>query len=202
MRPDRRPTSRFAPARKGDVARLVEEEVLGLVTTHDAQGFISSPLPLVAELDEEGAVRALIGHFARANPHVERVRETPQALVSFLGPHGYVSPAIVSKPGWAPTWNYRLAQFEVEIELQPERGDAAIRALAEAMEGKGPDAWTVERVGARYERLVAHVVAFRAHVVRTSARFKLGQDEDRETFEEIVTALDGSALAAAMRAQR
>lgn len=193
--------SRFAPGHPGDIARLVDEEVLGLLTTHDAHGFISTPLPLLAELGEAGEVRALIGHFARANPHVERARATSQALISFFGPHGYISPAMVSKPGWAPTWNYRLAQFEVEIELQPERGDAVIRALVSAMEGEGADAWTVERMGARYARLAAHVVAFRAHVVRTSARFKLGQDEDADSFEEIVAALDGSALARAMRTQ-
>lgn len=194
--------SRFAPGHPGDIARLVGEEVLGLLTTHDAHGFISTPLPMLAELNDAGEVRALIGHFARANPHVERVRATPQALISFFGPHGYISPAMVSKPGWAPTWNYRFAQFEVEIELQPEGGDAAIRALVDAMEGEGADAWTVERMGARYARLAAHVVAFRAGVVRTSARFKLGQDEDEDSFEEIVAALDGSALARAMRAQR
>lgn len=194
--------SRFAPRRRGDVASLIRETVLGLVTTHDAAGFITTPLPLLAEIDGQGEVAAIIGHFARANPHVERVRATPRAQISFLGPHGYIAPALVSKPGWAPTWNYGLAQFEVEIALDALTADAAIRALVAAMEGEGEGAWTVERVGERYERLVAHVVAFRARVISASACFKLGQDEDAATFGEIVAALEGGALARAMREQR
>ncbi|HWU95062.1 MAG TPA: FMN-binding negative transcriptional regulator [Sphingomonas sp.] len=194
--------SRFAPRRPGDVAAMIREEVLGLVTTHDDQGFITTPLPLLAEVDEAGEVTALIGHFATANPHVARARATPRAQVSFFGPHGYISPSMVSKPDWGPTWNYRLAQFEVEIEFQPGNEDQAIRALAAAVEGTGDGDWTVERMGARYASLVEHVIAFRAQVIRSSARFKLGQDESATSFREIVSALGDTALSRAMRAQR
>jgi transcriptional regulator len=191
--------SRFAPRRPSDVADMIREEVLGLVTTHDEQGFITTPLPLLAEVDDTGEVQALIGHFATANPHVARVRTTPRAQISFFGPHGYISPAMVSKPDWGPTWNYRLAQFEVDIAFQPGAEDAAIRALAEALEG---DAWSVAQMGARYEGLVAHVIAFRATVVRSSARFKLGQDESDTSFGEILSALGDTPLTRAMRTQR
>jgi transcriptional regulator len=192
------PASPFAPREPDDVAGLIRRAVLGLVTTHDSAGFASTPLPLLAELDREGRVSAIVGHFARSNPHVARAQATPQALISFLGAHGYVSPLVVSNPTWAPTWNYELAQFEVEIDFQPEQGDAAIRALVEAMEGREPGAWSVDRIGDRYEPMVARVIAFRARVVRQSARFKLGQDEDPRTFREIVRALGDSPLATAM----
>lgn len=194
--------SRFAPRRAGDVAQMIREEVLGLVTTCDADGFISTPLPLLPEVDEAGGVRALIGHFATANPHVARIEATPRAQISFLGPHAYLSPSIVSKPDWGPTWNYRLASFEVDIRFQPGSEDAAIRALAAAMEGTGEGAWTVERMGARYANLVQHVIAFRAEVVRSTARFKLGQDETDTSFGEIVAAMDGTSMSRAMKSQR
>lgn len=191
--------SRFAPRRPGDVADMIREDALALVTTCDAEGFISTPLPLLAEGDEAGEVVALIGHFARANPHVARVQAHPRAQVTFFGPHGYISPSMVSKPDWGPTWNYRLAQFEVDIAFEPGAEDAAIRALAEALEG---DRWGVEQMGARYAGLVEHVIAFRATVVRSSARFKLGQDESDTSFGEILGALGDSPLARAMRSQR
>lgn len=194
--------SRFAPRSPGDVANMVREEVLGLVTTHDAQGFITTPLPLLAELDDAGEVRALIGHFALANPHVARAQAMPHAQISFFGPHGYIRPAMVSKSGWGPTWNYRLAQFEVEIDFLPNANDAAIRALVEALEGAREGAWAIEQMGERYARLVAHVIAFRGRVIRASARFKLGQDEDETSYGEILAALGNGALARAMRAQR
>jgi transcriptional regulator len=193
--------SRFAPRDVRDVARLIEAEVLGIVTTHDAQGFIATPLPLLAECDDRGQVRQIVGHFARGNPHVARAEQCPNAQITFLGPHGYISPSTVSQHDWAPTWNYRFAQFEVEIELEPARNDAAIRALVARMEGFGDAAWSVEQVGPRYERLIANVVAFRAHVRCATARFKLGQDENRKTFDEIVASLSGDRLAQAMLEQ-
>ncbi|KPH65922.1 MULTISPECIES: FMN-binding negative transcriptional regulator [unclassified Novosphingobium] len=188
----------FDPRGPEDVARLVAEEVLGLVTTHDDLGYLATPLPLLAEIDEDGAVTGFVGHFARANPHCERVRQTPRALVTFLGPHGYISPSMVSAPGWGPTWNYRFAQFEVDIRLEEERAPEAIRELVFAMEGT---AWDVSRMGSRFGELARHVVAFRASVVSSHARFKLGQDETPQTFGEIVDALGSSALARAMRDQ-
>jgi transcriptional regulator len=191
--------SRFAPRDPGDVAAMIREEMLGLVTTHDDQGFITTPLPLLAEVDEAGEVTALIGHFATANPHVARAKAVSRAQVTFFGPHAYISPSMVSKPDWGPTWNYRLAQFEVDIEFQPGAEDAAIRALAEVLEG---DRWTVERMGARYASLVQHVIAFRAVVVGASVRFKLGQDESDQSFGEILNVLEGTPLARAMREQR
>ena len=194
--------SRFVPRDVRDVGRLIEAEVLGIVTTHDGLGFIATPLPLLAECGERGEVRHIIGHFARGNPHVARAKRCPNAQITFLGAHRYISPSMLSQPDWAPTWNYQFAQLEVEIEFEPERNDAAIRALVTRMEGTGEAAWSVERVGARYERLTTNVVAFRAHVQRATARFKLGQDENRKTFDEIVASLGGDRLAQAMLEQR
>lgn len=194
----------FTPRHRSDIADMVAQEVLGLVTTCDEDGFVSTPLPLLAELDEDGEVRALIGHFARSNPHVARAGRTPHALVSFFGPHGYVAPSLVSKPDWAPTWNYRLAQFDVIIDFAPDQasGDEAIRRLVAAMEGNDADSWTVARIGARYDDLVSRVIAFRAEVLKVSATFKLGQDEESKTFGEIVAGLKNSELAAQMRNQQ
>lgn len=192
----------FSPRDAGDVAQFVQEEVLALVTTHDEQGYIATPLPLLPELDEAGKVRGFVGHFALSNRHVARAQASPRAQVTFLGPHGYISPGMVSAPGWGPTWNYRFAQFEVELEFEPQRGPEAIVELVTAMEGEGGDAWTVARMGERFDVLAKHVVAFRASVTAATAQFKLGQDESPQTFAEIVDALGDKPLAHAMCAQR
>lgn len=193
--------SRFDPRDPGDVARLIAREMLGLIVTHDAAGYLATPLPLLAEVDADGQVVALIGHFARANPHVTRLTREPRALITFMGPHGAIPTAAVSNPRWAPTWNYALAQFEVTIAFEPARTDAAVRALVSAVEGTDAAAWTPERMGARYDQLIEQVIAFRATVTDARARFKLGQDEDRATFGEILGWLGDGPLADAMRAQ-
>lgn len=194
--------SPFAPRSPADIARLVRDHPLAMLVSQGAAGFAATPLPLLLETGESGEPVALIGHFARSNPQVAALEADPHAVAIFQGPHAYVSPRIVAKPGWAPTWNYAVVRFQVELAFQPERNDAAIRALVAAMEGRDPGAWTVDAVGPRYARLIQHVVAFRARITATHATFKLGQDEDAASFDEIVAGIGDPALATLMRDQR
>jgi transcriptional regulator len=192
----------FDPRSPADIARLVRDYPLAMMVSGGASGFGATPLPLLAETDAEGRIVALIGHFARSNPHLEGLRADPCAVAIFQGPQAYVSPRIVSKPGWGPTWNYAVARFQIEVTLTPDLNDHALALLIEAMEGNGPDAWRASSMGERYDRLVPHIVAFRADVRSVHATFKLGQDEDDASFAEIVGRIEDRALARLMVDQR
>jgi transcriptional regulator len=50
-------------------------------------------------------------------------------------------------------------------------------------------------MGARYDQLKPHIIAFRAEVLETHAKFKLGQDENDAVFRDIVDGLADRALA-------
>jgi transcriptional regulator len=192
----------FDPRSSADIARLVRDYPLATVVSNGASGFGATPLPLLAESDADGRIVALIGHFARSNPHLEALRADPRAVAIFQGPQAYVSPRIVSKPGWGPTWNYAVARFQIKVTLTPDLNDRALALLIEAMEGSGPDAWRASMMGERYDRLVPHIVAFRADVHSVHATFKLGQDEDDASFAEIVERIEDHALGALMVDQR
>jgi transcriptional regulator len=181
---------------------MVRSQTLALVVSHGPAGFASSPLPLLVETDEQGAVRALVGHFARANPQVAIAQAHPRTLIQILGPHGYIPPRWVSRPAWAPTWNYAYAAFETELEFMPNDNDRVIRDLVEEMEAGRSDAWRIEQMGERYATMLPHVIAFRAHVVSANVRFKLGQDEGPDTFAEILAGLGDTPLRTLMIEQR
>lgn len=193
--------SLFAPRVPGDVARFVRAHPLGLVVSHGTAGFASTPLPLLPVVDAGDVVVELFGHFALANPQVEAIRANPAVHIVFQGPQGYIRPAWVPQPGWAPTWNYALVRFDAELRFVPEENDRAIRDLVAAMEGDGPGAWTTQAMGPRYDQLVRRIIAFRARVTRIHATFKLGQDEDDAVFREILTGLGDDPLARTMAAQ-
>jgi transcriptional regulator len=184
----------FAPRGEADLRRLIAEYPLAWVVSHAEGSYSATPLPLLAQTDASGQIVALFGHFARANPHVARLQAAPRATILFSGPNGYISPAAVSQPAWAPTWNYAIAQFDVDIEFVPEENDTALRQLVAFMEADRRVPWTVERMGERYQRMLPHIVAFRAHVRTATGRFKLGQDESRTSFAEIVGALEQPQL--------
>lgn len=190
--------SRFAPRGPADLLRLVEAFPLAWIVSHGPAGFGTAVMPLLPEPGEDGAIAALFGHIPLGHPQVPLLRETPRALILFQGPNAYVSPALVSRPGWAPTWNFTVAAFTVDVEFVPAETDEALRRLVARMEADRPDPWTSARMGPRYAELAARVVAFRAHVRAVEARFKHGQDEDPLVFDEIVRGLADRALAAWM----
>ena len=65
-----------------------------------------------------------------------------------------------------------------------------LRGLVKAMERSREDAWRVEEMGPRMQRLAAGVVAFGAKITDRECRFKLGQDEEDQTFAEIMRGLE------------
>lgn len=186
----------FEPAHADDPARLIAAYPLGWLVS---ASFNASPLPLIAETGADGAVVSLFGHCARSNPLVADFRADPKGLILFNGPHGYVSPDLVSKPDWAPTWNYAVLRYRVEVELVEGETRDAIERLVDAMEGGN---WSPERVGPRYETMLAHIVAFRAHVRSADPVFKLGQDESAAGFAEIAQGHPDRVLAEWMEGQK
>jgi transcriptional regulator len=187
----------FAPPSEQDVTRLVLEYPFAWVVTASAGDLSATPLPLRPVVDAEGRVAELRGHFARSNPHVERLRRTPRSLLLFMGPHGYISSSWLEDRTRTPTWNYAMVQYVVDIELVEHAGrtDALMHDLVEAMETGRPNPWRLEEMGSRYQRLVSGVIGFHAHIVERRAKFKLGQDERDAEYTDIVAALtrDGDA---------
>ena len=184
----------FEPRNEADLVRLIDEYPLAWVVSAGDAGFGATPLPLLAETSDAGRIVALFGHFALANPQVALLQKSSHAKILFMGPHGYISPEPVSKPGWAPTWNYATAQFEVDIEFRPQENDQALARLVARMERDRRVPWQIANMGARYDTLVRRIVAFRAHVRASQGRFKLGQDESPQTLAELLEHLDDAAL--------
>lgn len=191
------PAGAYAPRDWGEVSALIERHPLAWVVSAGAPHLAATPLPLRPILDDGGRVVRLAGHFARRNPQVEALRRAPEALILFTGPQGYVSPSWMQDRTQAPTWVYATAQFRTVLELfdDPARIRASLDDLIGAQEAGRPDAWSAEDMGARYERLAAGIVAFEAEVLEVNARFKLGQDEREDVFQDIVQGLHATGQA-------
>ena len=188
-------THPFDPHGADDVRQLIAEYPLAWLISGD---FNASPLPLIAETDDSGAVVALFGHCALRNPLVAGFRANPRGLILFNGPSGYVPTKLLSKPDWAPTWNYAVLRFTVEVEFVGEETRDAIEQLVAKMEGGD---WSTESLGPRYDAMLDQIIAFRAHVRSAEHSFKLGQDESAQGFAEIVAGHPDRTLAKWMEGQ-
>lgn len=185
----------YDPKGAADVRRLIAEHPLAWLVS---RGFNASPLPLLAETDDAGDVIALFGHCALGNPLVADFGRDPHGLILFNGPQGYIPTRLLSKTDWAPTWNYAVLRFDVEVEfVEGETRDAIERLVAATEAGD----WSTERLGARYDRMLGQIIAFRAHVRAARHSFKLGQDESDRGFAEIVAGHPDRTLADWMEGQ-
>lgn len=188
-------TSLYDPRDASDIRQLIADYPLAWVISG---AFHASPLPLIAETDDSGAIVALFGHCALRNALVADFRTDPRGLILFNGPSGYVSTALLSKPDWAPTWNYAALRFTVEVEFVGDETRDAIEQLVAKLED---GAWSTASLGPRYGAMLDQIIAFRAHVRSAEHSFKLGQDESAKGFAEIVAGHSDRTLAEWMEGQ-
>ena len=168
----------------------------------------TSPEPLVTHLPliRESAA-SLVGHFARANPHVQ-VPPGGASIAIFHGPHAYVSPTWYADPERAvPTWNFAAVHARGTLEtLAGDDAERVLDALVARFEGGGPGAWRFAMTGREREAMVRGVVAFRFRIDALTGKFKLSQNRPAGDRRRVIAALDAAphadarATAAWMRA--
>jgi transcriptional regulator len=163
-----------------DVRELIAAYPLAWVVARGSA--TASLLPLLGEYDAQGRLVSLMGHMGRRNPLHAELSAASSATILFTGPQAYVSPAHAERRDWGPTWNYAQLTIAADVAFLPDRSEAALAELVEAMEG---GRWTHEELGERYRGMAAAIVAFRADVTHLTGRFKLGQDEAPEVFDAI-----------------
>jgi transcriptional regulator len=154
-----------------------------LMRTHPFASLISSDddgLPFVTHLplhlDVTGDSFTLLGHCARPNPHWRYLQARPTALVTFLGPHAYLSPQIYPDLARVPSWNYLAVHCTVRARLveAPEAKDALLKKLIGDHEPAYAQQWRAmdpELAG----KLLAGIVGFELEVLDLQCKLKLNQ---------------------------
>lgn len=180
---------------------LIEACDFGVVVSAGPDGLFATHIPLLLKRDE-GQFGTLYGHVARGNPHVSLFGT--QALVTFPGPHAYVSPTWYSdRTTNVPTWNYvavHCAGTPVAVE-----GDqlAHLSAMAEKYEGARPNGWSTRELKPEIaETMPRGVVTFRMEITRIEGKAKLSQNKPRAERERVIAGLQAAGevkLATLMR---
>ncbi|MBT2336802.1 FMN-binding negative transcriptional regulator [Variovorax paradoxus] len=132
-------------------------------------------LPLVAEPRQDGEL-VLLGHCAKPNPHWRHLQARPQAVVTFLGPHAYMSPSVYPDLARVPTWNYLVVHCTVEARLieEPADKDALLKKLIGDHEPGYAQQW--RDLGEEFQlKMLAGIVGFELHVRSLQCKVKLNQ---------------------------
>ena len=145
-----------------------------LISTDDAGFPFVTHLPL--HLEEEGGAFVLWGHCAKPNPHWRHLQARPQALVTFLGPHAYLSPKVYPDLARVPSWNYLAVHCKVRASLveDPLAKDRLLKKLIGDHEPPYAEQW--RGLGEEFaHKLLAGIVGFRLDVVEWACKLKINQ---------------------------
>ncbi|MBS7807503.1 FMN-binding negative transcriptional regulator [Variovorax sp. PCZ-1] len=156
-------------------ARIVHEHPFASLISNDDSGFpYATPLPL--HLVEEGESWKLLGHVAKPNPHWKYLAARPEALVTFMGPHAYMSPKVYPDLARVPTWNYLAVHCKVKASLieDPEAKDRLLKKLIGDHEPPYKQQWI--DLGTEYQhKMLMGIVAFELEVIALECKIKVNQ---------------------------
>jgi len=172
----------YLPAQfEGDrdqAAALIQQYPFASLISVDVEGLpYVTHLPLHLETGvQTGEPMTLLGHVARANPHSRLLRASPKAVVTFLGPHAYLSPRVYPDLARVPTWNYVAVHCTVRATLveEPHAKDALLKKLIADHEPAYAEQW--RGLGEDFaQKMLAGIVAFELEVTGMQCKLKLNQ---------------------------
>ncbi|MGV0960414.1 MAG: FMN-binding negative transcriptional regulator [Limnohabitans sp.] len=157
-------------------ATLMHEHPFASLVSTDAEGFpFVTHLPL--KLIEEGSQPvALLGHCARGNPHAGYLQARPQALVTFMGPQAYMSPAVYPDLQRVPTWTYLAVHARVEARVLD--GDEAKDALLKQLIAEHEPDYAAQWRGlpeSYTHAMLNGIVAFELKILDLQTKLKINQ---------------------------
>ena len=155
-------------------ALMREHPFASLISTDETGLPYVTHLPL--HVQEEGEGMVLLGHVAKPNPHWRYLQARPQALVTFLGPHAYMSPKVYPDLARVPTWNYLAVHCTVQAALveEPAAKDALLKKLIGDHEPSYAAQW--RGLGEDFaHKMLAGIVAFELRVTDMQCKLKLNQ---------------------------
>ncbi len=145
-----------------------------LISTDDAGLPFVTHLPL--HLQEQGEALVLLGHVAKPNPHWRYLQARPTAVVTFLGPHAYMSPKVYPDLARVPTWNYLAVHCNVQATLidDPLAKDRLLKQLIADHDPSYAEQW--RGLGEEFvHRMLAGIMAFELEVSELQCKLKLNQ---------------------------
>jgi len=166
--------SHFKGDRAQAAALITENPFASLISVDDGGLPYVTHLPL--HLEHRDGQMVLLGHVAKSNPHWRYLQARPQAVVTFLGPHAYLSPKVYPDLARVPTWNYLAVHGTVQATLieDPAGKDALLKKLIGDHEPPYAEQW--RGLGDDFaHKMLAGIVAFELQVTDLQCKLKLNQ---------------------------
>lgn len=160
-------------------------------------GCDSENKPVVTQVpvfvEELNGRKVLRGHIMKNTDHHKAFLHNQNVLSVFTGKHTYVSGTWYSNPYTASTWNYMSVHVKGIIRFLDENAlEDVLRMTSLHFEGQNEQSTTVfDNLPLAFKQKVMHaIVAFEIEIIEMDTVFKLSQDRDAESYENIIQKLN------------
>jgi len=164
----------------------------GELITLGSQGLEASLIPLLVSDD----FATVTGHLAAANGQWRRADNSVPALVTWVGPHAYVSPSYypskLEDGKVVPTWNYIMVQARGALTVHQEADWklAHVESLTHFHEAHMDQPWSVQDAPSVFiHRLLDAIVGIEVRVSSLEGKWKLSQNRSALDMAGIISGL-------------
>ncbi len=173
-----------------EIIRFMKEHPFVFLTGSDASNKpVATQVPVF--IDEKDGKYFLTGHIMRNTDHHKAFEQNKNVLAVFTGPHTYVSATWYTKPVGS-TWNYMSVHAHGTIRFgDTDELRAVLQRLTLHYENNNTASSTVfDNLPAEYtERMMKAIVPFEIEINDLQHVFKLSQDRDEKSYDNIIQQL-------------
>jgi len=151
---------------------------------------VATHIPILIE-EREGKI-FLLAHVMKKQDHSLAFEQNQQVLAIFSGAHTYVSASWYQNKASASTWNYQAVHAHGTLHfLNDEQLVDALAKLTAHFENNPHSPALVSKMEKSYiDKMVNAIVGFEIEVEKLEHVFKLSQNRDEKSYENIVTELN------------
>jgi transcriptional regulator len=186
-----------------EIIEFVSANSFGLLVSNKNNRPIGTHIPFM--ISQEQGIITLSSHISRGNEQKHTLVNSAEVLVVFAGPHSYISPQWYTQPN-VPTWNYISVHMYGTIQIiEGEAVHSRLETMVNKYEQFMPKPMQVKDIPEKmYNDDVRGIVVFDIAVTEVQAAYKLSQNRDEVSYQNIIDNLEqtdanGKAVAASMR---
>ena len=172
----------FKVADEEELLAFIRANAFGQLTSLVDNRLCSSHIPFSLSADKQ----SLICHVAKRNPQWENI-ETQEVLITFQGPHDYISPSWYESGG-VPTWNYQAVHVYGKPKLitEQEKLKAIVEELSDKYESGFERSWNPEYK----ESLLNMIVGIQINITEIQGKYKLSQNRSKKDQLKVIEELE------------
>jgi len=163
---------------KEEIITFIKDNAFGQLISLVEGKLFSTHIPFLLDNKEQ----SLLCHIAKNNPQWENIEEQ-EILVTFQGPHDYVSPSWYTSPG-VPTWNYQSVHVygKPKIITEKEKLSNIVNKLTKTYESSFEKPWSPEYK----EAMLNAIIGIEIIITDIQCKYKLSQNRSKNDQLQII----------------